>query len=73
MPATFRAAEAILTLLQLVPIIVLSVSSFRMRDWFIAPFRQALLRERGAAESTPAQARTASAETYRRWSAQSGE
>lgn len=37
MPGAFRAAEVILALLQLAPIIVLSVSSFRMRDSFVPP------------------------------------
>jgi len=73
MPGAFRAAEAILALLQLAPIIVLSASSFRMRHWFISPCRQAPLRKRGVVESMPLQVQAASAETYRRWSAQNGE
>ena len=41
MPSTYRAIEGILTLLQLVPIVVLSVYSLRVRHLLLAPSRQA--------------------------------
>lgn len=73
MLATFRAADAILTLVQLVPIIVLSVASFRVRYRFTPPFHRAARQQRGVADSRPLQLRVASAETNRRWGAQNSD
>lgn len=40
MPSTYRAIEGILVLLQLAPIVVLSVDLLRVRPWLIAQPRQ---------------------------------
>jgi hypothetical protein len=64
MPAIYKAAEAILALLQLAPVIVLSVALFRTKRWFIPAFHQAPLREERIAGSMPLQVRTALAGTF---------
>jgi hypothetical protein len=40
MPSTSRAIEGILTLLQILSIVLLSVGSLRVRHWFAAPTYQ---------------------------------
>lgn len=53
MAEPYRAAAAILLLLQLASIILLSVGSFRMRHWLTPQFRQLPFEEPGGADSRP--------------------
>jgi len=70
MPGTCRLVQAILILLQLIPIVVLSVGSFRMKHW-LAPALQEVPAERlDAEDSVPVKMRTARAARLRPGSAE---
>ncbi len=53
MPATYRVAQAILTLLQLVSIVALSAGSLRLKHWLIPPLLQVGGVFKAGAEVTP--------------------
>ena len=64
MPSTYRAIEGILTLLQIVPIVVLSVGPLRMRHWLIAPSRQVPPARPGVSNSLQLQMQTVPVDTF---------
>ena len=61
MPGTYRAIEAILMLLQLIPIVVLSVGSFRMKRWLAPSLREVRVERRGVENSVLIKTRTGQA------------
>ena len=65
MPSTYRTIEGILTLLQLAPIVALSVGSFRVRHLLVAPSRQVPRARPGVSSSSQLRMQSAPVNTFR--------